>query len=108
MSCYVSAYSPNNYGDILLRQPVPLLCLNRSLNADADADADSPSNAPLLLIMRSSTRFLLIIISIIQAVQHKAHRRGHQHHHLHQLAGCSARTGADFSYLGEGVGGVCT
>ena len=53
--------------------------------------------------MRSSTRFLLIIISIIQAVQHKAHRRGHQHHHLHGLAGCSAGTGADFSYLGEGV-----
>ena len=61
--------------------------------------ADAPSNAPLLLIMRSSTRFLLIIISIIQAVQHKAHRRGHQHDHLHQLAGCSARTGADLSYL---------
>ena len=47
----------------------------------------------------------LSAVIIVMMVQVMVHSRGHQHKHHdhHQLAGCSALTGADLSYLGEGV-----
>ena len=41
------------------------------------------------------------VVIIVMMVHVMVHSRGHQHkhHHHYQLVGCSALTGADFSYL---------